>query len=147
MATNYDVDLYNAERSEVKASGSLTFTGAATVVPATLNQVSPVGTITSGTLPNLGAWVSTTAKVNPVARDITAYVEVTSDGTNNAGTCAIAISPDNSTYTTVGTVSVPAAINNLGVVVEVVPVRLPNGWYIKLTFTATRITVAASYYA
>ncbi len=118
-----------------------------TSAPAPLNQVSPAGTITSGTLPNTGAWVSGTAKVNPVARDITVYVEVTSDGTNNAGTCAIALSPDNSTFTTVGTVAVPAGINNLGVVVEVVPVRLPNGWYVKLTFTATRITVAASIYA
>jgi hypothetical protein len=147
MATNYTVDLYDAERTEVKDSGSLTFTGAATVIPATLNQVSPVGTITSGTLPNLGAWVSGTAKVNPVARDITAYVEVVGDGTNNAGTCAIAISPDNSTYTTLGTVAIAAGINNLGVLSVPVPVRLPNGWYIKLTFTATRITVAASFYA
>ncbi len=109
----------------------------------------PTGTsnpVTSGTLPDLGSWVSTTAKVNPVTRPITVVVEVVSDGTNNAGTCAIAISPDDSTYTTVGTVAVPAAVNNLGVVKEVVPVNLPNGWYIKLTFTATRITVAASNY-
>jgi hypothetical protein len=77
---------------------------------------------------------------------VTVFVEVTSDGTNNAGTCAIAISPDNVTYTTIGTVSVPAAINNLAAIVEVVPVRLPKDWYVKLTFTATRITVAASIY-
>ena len=37
--------------------------------------------------------------------------------------------------------------NHLSPVVEVVPVSLPNGWYLKLTFTATRITVAASIYA
>ncbi len=146
MATTYPAKWLNFDQTEIELDGNINYTGAASAIPATINQVSSSGTITSGTLPNTGAWVSTTAKVNPVARDITVNVEVTSDGTNNAGTCAIAISPDNSTFTTIGTVSVPAAVNNLGVVVEVVPVSLPNGWYIKLTFTATRITVAASIY-
>jgi hypothetical protein len=132
---------------------SPTFTGtvvvpaaAATTSAPRINQLTSALTVTSGTLPNTGAWVSGTAKVNPVTRQITVNVEVTTDGTNNAGTCAIAISPDDSTYTTVGTVAVPAAINNLGVGVHVVPVTLPAGWFIKLTFTATRITVAASIY-
>lgn len=140
MATTYPVEILNPEGTEVVQSGVLNFTSATNQPTGTVNA------ITSGTLPNTGAWISGTAKVNPVARPITVNVEVTSDGTNNAGTCAIAISPDNSTFTTIGTVAVPAAINNLGVVVEVVPVNLPNGWYIKLTFTATRITVAASIY-
>jgi hypothetical protein len=132
---------------------SPTFTGtvvvpaaAATTSAPRINQLTSALTVTAGTLPNTGAWVSGTAKVNPVTRQITVNVEVTSDGTNNAGTCAIAISPDDSTYTTVGTVAVPAGVNNLGVVTQVVPVTLPAGWFIKLTFTATRITVAASIY-
>lgn len=139
MANTYPAQMQEANGTTV-INGQIAFTSDA-------NQPNQPNPITSGTLPNLGTWVSATAKVNPVARDITAYVEVTSDGTNNAGTCAIALSPDNSTFTTLGTVSVAAAINNLAVVVEVVPVRIPNGWYIKLTFTATRITVAASFYA
>jgi hypothetical protein len=148
---NFKVDAYNPDRTEVEQQYSLTFTDTAPAAPVAANTLTSAGTITSGTLPNTGAWVSATAKQNPTtvtvpARDVTVNVEVTSDGTNNAGTCAIAISPDNSTYTTVGTVAVPAAINNLGVVVEVVPVSLPKDWYIKLTFTATRITVAASIY-
>ncbi len=146
MATTYPAQWLNFDNTEVELEGNVKYTGAASAIPATINQVSSSGTITSGTLPNMGSWVSTTPKVNPVTRDITVNVEVTSDGTNNAGTCAIAISPNNSDYTTIGTVSVPAGVNNLGVVVEVVPVSLPNGWYIKLTFTATRITVAASIY-
>ncbi len=146
MATTYPAQWLNFDNTEIELEGNVKYTGAATAIPATLNQVSSAGTITSGTLPNTGAWVSGTAKVNPVTRDITVNVEVTSDGTNNAGTCAIAISPDNVTFTTVGTVAIPAAWNNLGIGVEVVPVSLPNGWYIKLTFTATRITVAASIY-
>jgi hypothetical protein len=140
MATTYPVDILNPEGTDVIQSGQLNFTS------LTNQPVGSANAITSGTLPNMGAWVSGTAKVNPVARPVTVNVEVTSDGTNNAGTCAIAISPDDSTYTTIGTVAVPAAINNLGVLVKVVPVNLPNGWYIKLTFTATRITVAASKY-
>jgi hypothetical protein len=145
VATDYPVDLYNAERTTVKDSGSLTFTGTSPAIPATLNQVSPAGTIVAGALPNTGAWVSGTAKVNPVARDITVYVEVVGDATNNAASCVIALSPDNSTFTTVGTPALAAAVNNTGAVTQVVPVRVPNGWYIKLTLV--HVTVAASIYA
>src|SRR5438132_1568791 len=66
MATTYAYDLLNPEQTEVKDSGILSFTGAATVIPATLNQVSAKGTITSGALPTVqlvsgaGAQVSTT---------------------------------------------------------------------------------------
>jgi hypothetical protein len=148
---NFKVDLYNPDRSELEQQASMTYTDAAPAAPVAASELTSAGTITSGALPDTGAWTSTTAKQNPTtvttpARDVTIVVEVTSDGTNNAGTCAIAISPDNVTYSTVGTVSVPAGVNNLGAVVEVVPVPLPKDWYIKLTFTATRITVAASKY-
>jgi hypothetical protein len=145
MATTYAVDLLNPEQTLVKDSGVLSFTGTSPAIPATLNQVSPVGTIVSGTLPNTGAWVSGTAKVNPTTRDITVYVEIVGDATNNAASCVIALSPDNSTFTTVGTPSLAAAVNNTGAITQVVPVRLPNGWYLKLTLV--RVTVAASIYA
>jgi hypothetical protein len=148
---NFKVDAYNPDRTEVEQQYSLTFTDTAPAAPVAANELTSAGTITSGALPALSAWSSGTAKQNPTtvttpARDVTVFVEVTSDGTNNAGTCAIAISADDATYTTIGTVSIPAAVNNLGVVTEVVPVRLPKAWFIKLTFTATRITVAASKY-
>lgn len=100
--------------------------------------------ITSGALPDTGSWVSGTAKVNPVARAVTVAVEVVTDATNNVATCVIAISPDNSTYTTLGTPGTSAAVNNLGAVTLLTNVPLPEGWYIKLTLSHT--TVAASKY-
>jgi hypothetical protein len=109
------------------------------------NQPSPTAPpITSGTLPNTGAWVSGTAKVNPVARAITVAVEIVTAGTNTIATCVVAISPDNSTFTTLGTPGASAAQNNTGATTALVTVPLPQGWYIKLTFA--NCTVAASIY-
>lgn len=109
------------------------------------DQPAPNGNvITSGTLPDTGAWVSGTAKVNPVSRNITVALEIVFDGTNNAATCAIAISPDNSTFTTLATPGLAAAVNNTGAITLSTNVPLPQGWYIKLTLT--RAAVAASFY-
>lgn len=141
---NFKVDAYNQDRTEIEAQYSLTYTDASPNAPVALNQLSSAGTITSGTLPNTGAWVSGTAKVNPVARDIHVIVEVVGDNSANAATCAIAISPDNNTFTTVGTATIDATVNTGGVDKQVIPVPLPNGWYIKLTLS--HATVAASNY-
>ncbi|HMC69890.1 MAG TPA: hypothetical protein VKJ07_12115, partial [Mycobacteriales bacterium] len=135
---------------------SPTFTGtvavpaaaAATSAPQ-LDQLTSALTITASTLPNTGAWASTTAKQNPTtvttpARQVTINVEFVTDATNALASCAIAISPDNSTYTTIGTATLAAALNNLGAVKFVVPVHLPAAWWIKLTFAQG--TVAASIY-
>jgi hypothetical protein len=138
MATTYPVDILNPEGTEVKLSGQVNFTNAANA------PIPPAPPITSGTLPNTGAWVSGTAKVNPVSRPITVAVEVVADGTNNLASCVIAISPDNVTYTTLATPSVAAAINTSGAITVASMVTLPQGWYIKLTLSHT--TVAASIY-
>lgn len=136
--SSYPVDILNPEQTEVKQSGVVSFTDSS-------NQPSPAAPpITSGTLPNTGAWVSGTAKVNPVSRSITVNVEVVADGTNSLASCVIALSADNSTYTTLATPSVAAAINTSGAITQAVPVRLPQGWFIKLTLT--HVTVAASIY-
>lgn len=136
--SNYPIEVLNAERTKVELSGSLTFTDSAT-------QPQPSAPpITSGTLPNMGTWSSGTSKVNPVSRAITVAVEVVGDATNNAATCAIAISPDDSTYTTLATPSLAAAVNNTGAIKLATNVPLPQGWYIKLTLSHT--TVAASFY-
>lgn len=128
-----------------------TFTGHVTVPQATavldaaaLNQLTSALTITSGTLPNLGTWSSGTAIQNPVTRQITVNVAFVTNGTANAATCAIAISPDNVTFTTIGTLTASAAVNTVGAVQLVSPVNLPAAWYIKLTFSQG--TVAASIY-
>jgi hypothetical protein len=141
---NFNVDAYNRDRTEIEQQYSLTFTDAAPAAPVAASALTSAGTITSGTLPNTGAWVSGTAKVNPVARQITVFVESVFDATNNVASVVIAISPDNSTFTTVGTPSLAAAVNNTGAVTVLNAVTLPQGWYIKLTLT--HAAVAASIY-
>jgi hypothetical protein len=134
----YPAELWNPEATEVIRAASLLFTDAT-------NQPTPnAPPIVSGALPNTGAWVSGTAKQNPVARPITVNVEVVTDATNNVATCVVAISPDNVTYTTLGTPGASAAQNNLGAETHLSCVPLPQGWWIKLTLAHT--TVAASVY-
>lgn len=131
--------------------GGATFGGQVSVQAATLansapvlSQLSSFLTIVNGALPNTGAWVSGTAKQNPVAQDITVNVVVVMDGTANAASCTIGISPDNTTYTTIGAPGVSAAINTVGAETLFAAVSLPNTWWIKLTLV--HCTVAASVY-
>lgn len=131
--------------------GGATFGGQVAVAPAsaansapTLSQLSSYLTITSGALPNLGAWISGTAKQNPLAQDITVNVVVVMDGTANAASCTIGISSDNVTYTTIGAPGVSAAINTVGAETLFAAVSLPNTWWIKLTLV--HCTIAASVY-
>lgn|SRR5882724_3266542 len=139
MATGstYPAQLQQLDGTVVRA-GQIVFTDS-TIQP---NPSAPP--ITSGTLPNTGAWVSGTAKVNPVSRAITVAVEIVGSATNAIASCVVAISPDNSTYTTLATPSLAAAVNNTGAITMGVTVPLPQGWYIKLTFA--NVTVAASFY-
>ncbi len=126
-------------------TGTVTVPAAAAATSATkLSDLSSALTITSGALPNTGSWVSGTAKQNPVTRQITVNVEVVCDGTANAATCLIAVSSDNSTYTTVATPGVSAAVNTVGGSTSLAAVNVPAGWWIKLTLSHT--TVAASVY-
>lgn len=123
----------------VVSDGSIIFDSAS-------NQPQPQSNpVVSGTLPNTGAWVSGTAKINPAGRQVTCYVEVVGDATNNIATVTVAVSPDNTTYTTVATPSLAAAVNTIGAVTLDVEVSWPAGWYIKLTIGA-HATVAASIY-
>ena len=108
----------------------------------------PTNPTTSGTLSSLSAWVSGTAKQNPTtaagpARAVTVALAPTGDASNNAATVLVALSPDNTTYTTLTTWSVAAAINNLGAFTDLVEVQVPAGWWIKLTIGA-HATVAQS---
>jgi hypothetical protein len=136
--SSYPFDILNPEQTSVKDSGVIRFSD------ATNQPQSGTNTITAGTLPNTGAWVSGTAKVNPVSRQVTVAVEIVGDATNNAASCVIALSPDNSTYTTLATPSLAAAVNNTGAITMAAMVTLPEGWYIKLTLA--HVTVAASIY-
>lgn len=140
MATTYPVDILNPEGTEVKLSGQCNFTSASN---APLPIANPV---TSGTLPQLSAWASGTAQQNPVTRPITVALAISDDGTNNAATVVVAVSPDNTTYTTLATVTIPAGINTLGAATLLNCVPLPTGWWIKLTIGAHATVAQSSYY-
>lgn len=144
MATTYTVELLNPEQTEVKDAGVLSYTGAATAIPATLNQVSPKGTITSGALPTV-TLVSGTGSQFLTTRDVSAYLVVTNDDSNNVASATIDLSPDNVTYSTIGVVSQVAAVNDAGAVGQLVSVRVPAGWYLKVTLV--HMTASAATYA
>lgn len=112
---------------------------------ATAQPASNTNAVTAGALPQLAAWVSGTAQQNPVSYPITVALAISDDGTNNAATVAVALSPDNTTYTTLGTVTIPAGLNNLGATTVLSNVTVPTGWYVKLTIGA-HASVAQSYY-
>ncbi len=91
-----------------------------------------MGTITSGALPAV-TLVSGTAAQLSTARDVTSYTTVANDDSANVATATVALSADNSTFTTLTVVSMVAAQNDAGVVGFPVTVRVPAGWYIKIT--------------
>lgn len=139
QGSTYLAEITTADGGRIVDNGQIIF------LDSTNQPVPNTSTITSGALPQLSAWASGTAQQNPVARPITVVVVPTDDATNNAATVAIAISPDNTTYTTIGTWTNGAALNNLAAEIDVIPVPLPQSWYIKLTISA-HASVAQSYY-
>jgi hypothetical protein len=127
------------------ADGSVRLSGEIEFTSSTNQPVNTANPVTSGTLPAFSAWVSGTSKQNPVSRAITVALAITGDATNNAATVVVAISPNDSDYTTLATVSLAAAVNNTGAITLLNNVQLPYAWYIKLTIGA-HASVAASYY-
>jgi hypothetical protein len=83
--------------------------------------------ITSGAL-SQPAFVSGTPQQLSTTRDMTAVIAFTA--TLAAGTCAVALSPDNVTYTTAATLS-PGILNG----VDSVAVAVPVNWRLRLTFS------------
>jgi hypothetical protein len=108
------------------------------------------GTITtrnplvSGALPTVSLSSTTAAQVS-TTRNVTAVVAITNDATNNAATCKVELSPDNSTFSTLLTVSYAAAVNNTGAIVYPLTIPVPAGWWVKLTVTHAAIT-STTYY-
>lgn len=117
---------------QVVYQGAMTFTGSAPSQPAALNQLSPVGTITSGALPTVQL-VSGTGVQIVTTRDCETYTTVTGDATNNVASVTVALSPDNVTYSTIIVPSIAAALNTSGALGIPVTVRVPAGWYLKMT--------------
>lgn len=140
MGQTYNTNILD-ESGQIRIEGQTQFTDSSPTSPAALNATSPVGTITSGSLPTVTLSTGTGAQVSTV-RDVNIYVPLTGDATNNVATGAVALSPDNVTYSTVETFSLAAAVNNTGAIVLAANVRVPAGWYIKITTSHMAIGAA-----
>jgi hypothetical protein len=143
MAT-YNVTERDPQNNQIIAARVLSFDDAATAQPVKVNAVSPIGTIVSGALPTVQLVTATGAQVS-TTRDVDTYTLLTSSGTNAIATCTVALSPDNSTYSTICVPALAAAVNNVGAVAIPLSVRVPAGWYIKLT--STLFTIGVTTYA
>lgn len=100
--------------------------------------------VTSGALSTKTFTTTTGAQVS-ATQQVTLYIVVTGDATNNVASTVVALSPDNSTYSTVQTVSLAAAVNNTGAIGLPVTLVVPLGWYVK--FTTTHMTLGTATYA
>lgn len=128
-------------------SGRLTAVGAATTatgVPS-LNQLSPVATITSGALPTQ-QFVSGTAAQVSTTRDVEVHTPVTfNPGVATTATCKVELSPDNTTYSTLCTWTEPVGVALDGTILDVT-CRVPAGWYLKLTVNAQAVLGLSTFY-
>ena len=98
-----------------------------------VNQPVPnVNPVVSGALSTTTV-SSGTGKQIVAGQTVTVYCCFTSDATNNVSTCTVALSPDNTTYSTVLPISVAAALNNLGAITLPISLVVPAGWYVKFT--------------
>lgn len=95
---------------------------------------------TSGAL-STKQFVTTTGATISTTRTVDTLTPCTTSGTNATASLKVELSPDGSTYSELITVSIAAAINNLGAATLPVSVRVPAGWYVKLTSTNATIGV------
>jgi hypothetical protein len=143
MAT-FTITLRDPQNAQIQEAHVLSFDDAAQAQPAALNQVSPKGTVVSGALSTQQLVTATGAQIS-TTRDVDTYTLLTSSGTNFIATCTVALSPDNVTYSTICVPALAAAVNNVGAVAIPLTVRVPAGWYIKLT--STLFTIGVTTYA
>jgi hypothetical protein len=109
-----------------------------------LNQLSPLFTITSGALSTVQL-VSTTAAQISTTGDVETVTRLATDGTANAATCLVQLSPDNVTFSTLVTVTASAAVNTVGSITIPVNVRVPAGWWLKMTTAHSTLGVTTYY--
>jgi hypothetical protein len=104
-----------------------------------------LASISSGALPTV-ALVSGTGTQIVVAHDVDTVTPVTfNPGAATTAACTVALSPDNVTYTTVGIETEPAGVALDGTI-HLVKVRVPAGWYLKLTVNAQATLGLTTYY-
>lgn len=113
--------------------------------PPRLDQVSPKWTITSGALPTVQLVSATGAQIL-TTRDAETITPCTfNPGAATTATVTAALSPDNATYSTLGVETVPAGVALDGTI-HLVKVRVPAGWYLKLTVNAQAVLGLTTYY-
>jgi hypothetical protein len=88
--------------------------------------------VTSGALPTVALSSGVAGQVS-TTRNASLVVPFTGDATNNAATLKIELSPDNSTFSTLDTLSIAAALNTIGALNVPVSLTVPTAWYVKLT--------------
>ncbi len=97
--------------------------------------LSPEGIIVSGSLPTGQLSSGVGAQIN-TGRDVETHTPVTFTPTAGANaTCAVALSPDNVTYSTLYTLTVPVGVALDGFVLDAC-CRVPASWYLRLTVNA-----------
>jgi hypothetical protein len=85
--------------------------------------------------------VSTTGAQINTTRSVHTFTPCTYDATNNVASLKVELSPDGSTYSTLATESLAAAVNNTGAIVTGLELFVPAGWYVKLTTTHATLGV------
>ena len=100
--------------------------------------------ITSGALPTATLSSGTGAQIS-TSRDTNVAVLYTLDAANAVATVKIELSPDGTTYTSLGTISFAAAVNNTGAIAELATFKVPAAWYVKVTVVHAAIT-STTYY-
>lgn len=112
---------------------------------AAFRDISPRFTITSGALPTVQLVTATGAQIS-TTRDAETITPCTfNPGAATTATVTVALSPDNVTYSTLAVVTEPAGVALDGTILPV-KVRVPAGWYLKLTANAQAVLGLTTYY-
>ena len=94
---------------------------------------------TTGALATV-TFVSGTGKQIDTAHDRFLVVPITLNPSGaNTATVAVALSPDNSTYSALGTTTIPSNASAIAGQIQLVSLLVPAGWYVKLTATNATI--------
>lgn len=100
--------------------------------------------IASGSLPTVSLSSGTGAQIS-TSRNANVGLLYTLDGTSAIATVKLELSPDGTTYTSLGTISFAAAVNATGAIAELLTFAVPAGWFVKVTVVHAAIT-STTYY-
>lgn len=100
--------------------------------------------IASGSLPTVSLSSGTGAQIS-TSRNTNVGLLYTLDGTSAIATVKLELSPDGTTYTSLGTISFAAAVNATGAIAELLTFSVPAGWFVKVTVVHAAIT-STTYY-